>query len=49
MDGLVEVQQGNPAQNEMMREVRHRLNLHRIKGEFLGLRLTFMKKREKKN
>jgi hypothetical protein len=49
MGALVEVQQGNAEQNEMMREVRNKLNLHRIKGEFLGLRLTFMKKREKKS
>jgi hypothetical protein len=44
MDALAEVQQGNSEQNNMMLDIRNSLEHLRLKGEFLGLRLTFMKK-----
>jgi hypothetical protein len=44
MDNMAEVEQGNAKQNKMMLEVRNNLERRRLKGEFLGLRLTFMKK-----
>jgi hypothetical protein len=44
MDDLVEELQGNAEQNNMMLDIRNSLEHRRLKGEFLGLRLTFMKK-----
>jgi hypothetical protein len=44
MDVVGEVQQGNSEQNTMVLDIRNTLEHRRLKGEFLGLKLTFMKK-----